>query len=298
MSEAGPVSPRGEPRGAGPAIASTLARTPPRRPGAATGLLRAAGDRVAPIGRFYSFCATSLWVMVSSIPRKRFPWPEFFNQAWFVASVCILPTVLIAIPFGLVIALEVGNVARQIGATSFIGAVDAVGILREAAPIVTALLLAGAGGSAICSDLGARAIKDEVDALRVMALDPIERWVAPRVLAGLVVAVFLNGIVAFTGIMAGYVFDVLALHGTPGSFLGSFSSFANIGDVFVSELKAGIFGTLAALVAAYKGLNAKKGAAGVGTAVNQSVVMTAILLFVVNVIISQVYYAIVPPRLV
>src|SRR5260370_10867090 len=125
---------------------------------------------LTPMGNFYTFCGQSLWRMVASIFRRTFPWPEFFNQAWFVASVCILPTVLIAIPFGLVIALEVGNVARQVGATSYVGAVDALGTLREAAPIVTALLLAGAGGSAICSDLGARTIKDEVDALRVMAL--------------------------------------------------------------------------------------------------------------------------------
>jgi phospholipid/cholesterol/gamma-HCH transport system permease protein len=252
---------------------------------------------LTPMGNFYTFCGQSLWRMVASIFRRSFPWPEFFNQAWFVASVCILPTVLIAIPFGLVIALEVGNVARQVGATSYVGAVDALGTLREAAPIVTALLLAGAGGSAICSDLGARTIKDEVDALRVMALDPLERWIAPRILAMTVVACLLNGVVAFTGIVSGYLFDVIALHGTPGSFLGSFSAFATGSDVLVSTIKAGTFGVLAALVASYKGLNCKKGAAGVGIAVNQSVVMTAILLFIVNVIISQVYFAISPPRL-
>jgi phospholipid/cholesterol/gamma-HCH transport system permease protein len=184
-----------------------------------------------------------------------------------------------------------------VGATSFIGAIDALGILREAAPIVTALLLSGAGGSAICADLGSRNIKDEIDALRVLGLSPVERLVAPRVLAGLVVAMLLNGIVAFTAVLSGYIFDVTVLHGTPGSFLGSFSTFAKLDDFVVSTLKAMIFGVIAVLIAAYKGLNCKKGAAGVGIAVNQSVVLTAIVLFIVNLVITEVYFAIVPPQI-
>jgi phospholipid/cholesterol/gamma-HCH transport system permease protein len=253
------------------------------------------------IGDLYVFAIRCFTIPIVRIARGKFAYREFtrefIEQAWFIASVCILPTILIAIPFGLIIALEVGNIARQVGATSYIGAVDALGTLREAAPIVTALLLAGAGGSAICADLGARTIKDEVEALKVMGLDPVERWIAPRVLAALVVAMLLNGIVAFVGIISGYVFFVNVLHGTPGTFLGSFSSFATPVDIVVSTVKAGIFGTLAAIVAAYKGMGVKRGAAGVGMAVNESVVLTGILLFAVNVIISQLYYALFPPRI-
>jgi phospholipid/cholesterol/gamma-HCH transport system permease protein len=249
------------------------------------------------LGGLYSLSVDSVVAMISAIVHRRFVWREFIGQAWFIASVCILPTVLIAIPFGIVISLQVGNVARQVGATSFIGAIDALGILREAAPIVTALLLSGAGGSAICADLGSRNIKDEIDALRVLGLSPVERLVAPRVLAGLVVAMLLNGIVAFTAVLSGYIFDVTVLHGTPGSFLGSFSTFAKLDDFVVSTLKAMIFGVIAVLIAAYKGLNCKKGAAGVGIAVNQSVVLTPIVLFIVNLVITEVYFAIVPPQI-
>jgi phospholipid/cholesterol/gamma-HCH transport system permease protein len=256
-----------------------------------------ARSALTPLGGLYSLSVDSVVAMVSCIVHRRFVWKEFIGQAWFIASVTILPTILIAIPFGIVISLQVGNIARQVGATSFIGAIDALGTLREAAPIVTALLLAGAGGSAICADLGARTIKDEIDALQVLGLSPVERIVAPRVLAGLVVAILLNGIVAFVAILSGYIFDVVVLHGTPGSFLGSFSTFAKIDDFAVSMIKAAIFGVIAVLIACYKGLNCKKGAAGVGAAVNQSVVLTAVVLFLVNLVITEMYFAIVPQQI-
>ena len=87
------------------------------------------------------------------------------------------------IPFGAVIALQLGNLTRQLGAQSFTGAASVLAVIREASPIVTALLIAGAGGSAICADLGARKIREEIDAMEVLGIDPIQRLVVPRVLA-------------------------------------------------------------------------------------------------------------------
>ena len=262
------------------------------------------GARVGASGAVNSFgdlCATfldSLTLTVRGIVRRTFPWREFVEQAWFLTSVSVLPAVLIAIPIALVIVLEVGGLADTIGATSFVGAVDAIATVREIAPITTALLLSGAGGSAICADLGARTIRDEIAALEVMGIDPIERLVAPRVLATVVVALLLNGLVAFAGIMSGYVADVTILHGTAGGFLNSFSTFAQGADIIESMLKAAIFGVIAAVVASYKGLGVKRGAAGVGEAVNQSVVITGVVLFLVNLVLTEIFLVIVPPRIV
>jgi phospholipid/cholesterol/gamma-HCH transport system permease protein len=231
-----------------------------------------------------------------ALVHRRFPWPEFFVQMWFLISVTFLPTLLISIPFGLVIVLEVGGLAQQIGATSIVGAVDSLGIVAQAAPVITAILLAGAGGSAICSDLGARTMRDEIDAMWVMAVDPIERLVAPRVLATILVSLLLNGIVAFAGIMAGYFCAVYILHTSAGGFLSSFSIFAQPTDFIQSELKAGIFGLLAAAVASHQGLRAKRGPAGIGEAVNRSVVITGVSLFVLNVVITQIFYVVTPQK--
>lgn len=262
------------------------------------------GVRVAALrttDAFGGLCAMTLdalWLSGRAVVRRRFPWREFVDQAWFLASVSILPALLIAVPIALVIVLEVGGLSDAIGATSFVGAVDAIGTVREIAPVTTALLLSGAGGSAICADLGARTIRDEIAALEVMGIDPVERLVAPRVLATVTVALLLNGMVAFTGILSGYIADVTVLGGTAGGFLNSFSAYAQPSDVIESMLKAAIFGVIAAVVASYNGLKVQRGPAGVGDAVNRSVVVTGVALFLVNLMITEIFLVLVPPRIV
>jgi phospholipid/cholesterol/gamma-HCH transport system permease protein len=241
-----------------------------------------------------------LFAMFLDVGRMTFKRPfqgrEFIQQTWFIASVTILPTMLVTIPFGAVIALQLGTLSRQIGAQSFTGAASVLAIIREASPIVVALLIAGAGGSAICADLGSRKIRDEIDAMEVLGISPIERLVVPRVFASMFVAVLLNGLVSVVGVIGGYTFNVLLQHGTPGAYISSFTALAQLADLWVGEFKALIFGALAALVASYKGLNPKGGPKGVGDAVNQSVIITFMLLFVVNFIVTTVYFQVVPQK--
>jgi phospholipid/cholesterol/gamma-HCH transport system permease protein len=234
--------------------------------------------------------------VVGTVPRRPFQGREFIQQAWFIASVTILPTALVSIPFGAVIALQIGSLTRQLGAQSFAGAASVLAVLREASPIVTALLIAGAGGSAICADLGARKIREEIDAMEVLGIDPVHRLVVPRVLASMVVAVLLNGLVSVVGISGGFFFNVILQHGTPGAYLASFTTLAQLPDLYAAELKALVFGGIAGIVASYKGLTAKGGPKGVGDAVNQSVVITFMLLFVANFVMTAVYFQVVPQR--
>ncbi|RAG86689.1 ABC transporter permease [Streptacidiphilus pinicola] len=234
--------------------------------------------------------------VLRTVPRRPFQAREFIQQAWFVASVTILPTALVSIPFGAVISLQIGSLTRQLGAQSFTGAASVLAVLREASPIVTALLIAGAGGSAICADLGARKIREEIDAMEVLGIDPVHRLVVPRVLATMAVSVLLNGLVSVVGVAGGYFFNVVLQHGTPGAYLASFTALAQLPDLYAAELKALVFGAIAAIVAAYKGLNARGGPKGVGDAVNQSVVITFMLLFVTNFVMTAVYFQIVPQK--
>jgi phospholipid/cholesterol/gamma-HCH transport system permease protein len=235
--------------------------------------------------------------VVRALPRRPFQGKEFVNQSWFIASVTILPTALVSIPFGAVIALQLGTLTRQIGAQSFTGAASVLAILREASPIVTALLIAGAGGSAICADLGSRKIREEIDALEVLGISPIQRLVVPRVLATMLVSVLLNGLVSVVGTVGGYFFNVVLQGGTPGAYLASFTAVAQLPDLWAGEVKALIFGLIAAVVASYKGLTAGGGPKGVGDAVNQSVVITFMLLFVTNFVLTAIYFQLVPAKL-
>ncbi len=227
----------------------------------------------------------------------RFPWKEFVSQAWFVVSVAVVPTLLVAVPFGVIISIQIGSLAQQVGATSFVGAANGLGVIRQGAPIVVALLLAGAVGSAICSDLGARTIREEIDALETMGISPVQRLVVPRVLATTLIGMLLCGVVAFAGVLTGFLFNVLAQGGTPGSYVSSFAAFAQPADLVLAEVKSAVFGVLVALVACYKGLTAKGGPKGVADAVNASVVLSVVLLFAVNVVITEIYATVVPQRL-
>ena len=161
--------------------------------------------------------------VVRLVFKRPFQGREFIEQAWFIASVTILPTALVAIPFGAVIALQLGTLTRQLGAQSFTGAASVLAVIREASPIVCALLIAGAGGSAICADLGSRKIRDEIDAMEVLGISPVQRLVVPRVLACMLVAAALNGLVSVVGVAGGYFFNVdpAGRHagGVPGELL-------------------------------------------------------------------------------
>ncbi|HEX4252493.1 MAG TPA: ABC transporter permease [Pseudonocardia sp.] len=248
-------------------------------------------------GRILVMSASSLRYLVTGLVRGEFQYKEFISQAWFVVGVAVIPTLLVAVPFGVIISIQIGSLAQQVGATSFIGAANGLGVIRQGAPIVVALLLAGAVGSAICSDLGARTIREEIDAMEVLGISPIQRLVVPRILATMLVGILLCGVVAFAGVLTGFLFNVLAQGGTPGSYIASFAAFAQPADLALAEVKSALFGVLVALVACYKGLNAKGGPKGVADAVNATVVLSVVLLFAVNVVITEIYAALVPQRL-
>ncbi|MDF9715383.1 ABC transporter permease [Nocardioides sp. ChNu-153] len=231
------------------------------------------------------------------IVQRKFSWQEALFQAWFMTKVSLLPTILVAIPFGVIVSVQIGGIANQIGAISFSGAVNGIGVLRQGAPLVTSLMIAGAVGSALCSDIGARTVREEVDALRVMGINPVNRLVAPRLFAAIVVALLLNVIVAVTAIGTGYFLNVGSGDVSSGTYLNSFISFAQPTDLVLAEFKAALFGFIATIVAAHKGLNAKGGPKGVADAVNQAVVLSFILLSIVNVAVTQAYVMLVPQRI-
>ena len=245
-----------------------------------------------PVGELFEFALEVFRAMV----RPPFYFREFTDQAWFVTRVSLLPAMAITIPFGAVLSLQIGSLFNQLGAKSFTGAVAVTGIVQQAAPVATVVIVAGAAGTAVAADLGSRKIREELDAMEVLGISVTERLVVPRVLAMAYVAVLLNAVATAVGVMGGYIFNVLVQGGSPGAYIQSFTTLAQLPDLWVGELKALVFGLIAGIVAAHQGVNAKGGPQGVGNGVNQSVVISFVLLFVVNAILTAVYYQIVPPK--
>jgi phospholipid/cholesterol/gamma-HCH transport system permease protein len=223
-------------------------------------------------------------------------WKEYLAQCWFIAKVTSIPVMLVSIPFGAVIALQVGSFNRQLGAESATGAAMVLAIVREAAPIAAALMIAGAGGSAMTADLGSRKIRDEIAAMEVMAVNPVHRLVTPRLWAATTVAIFLVSLCSVAGLAGGYVFNVVVQGVTPGAYFSGFTAHEQLPDLWSTLAKAAVFGFIAAMVACYKGLYAKGGPKGVGDAVNQAVVVTFILIFFANFVMTTLYFALVPQK--
>ena len=243
---------------------------------------------VRTLGGFYAFCLETLRLLV----LKRFQFREFVEQAWFITIVSLGPAILVSIPLCVIIIFEVNQLLVQIGAIDLAGAGAAVAVVREIGPMVSVLVVAGAGATAICADLGSRKIRDEIDAMITLGINPIHRLVVPRVAASVVVAVALNGVVSIVGLAGGYYFSVVLQGATPGLFVSNLTLLVGTADFVTSEVKAAVFGLLAGLTGCYLGLNAKGGPKGVGEAVNQTVVYAFMMLFAANSIITLVYFQI------
>ncbi|BDU08971.1 putative YrbE family protein [Nocardia cyriacigeorgica] len=271
------------------------------RPSAATAITDFWNDHpkraLETFGRQMSMGREVIVGLVLAIVRGRFHWREFVRQGAFMANVSAIPTMIVAIPVGVVVSLQVSLVIKQVGAESFVGAAVGIGVVKQGAPLVTSIMIAGAVGSAIAADLGSRTIREEIDAMRTMGVDPLQRLVGPRLLAAMLISTLLCGFVVFVGFAATYGFFVYADGGTPGSFLQAFVDFASSNDLLLAFFKSALFGALTAIIAGYHGLHARGGPAGVANAVNAAVVQSALVLFGVNVVISQIYNAVVPSQL-
>lgn len=232
--------------------------------------------------------------LIIDIVRWRFAFGEFVHQAAFMASTAMLPTMCVAIPIGVTLQIQFALLAGQVGATSLAGAASGLAVIKQGAPLVAALLMASAVGSAVCADLGSRTIREEVDALEVLGISAVRRLVVPRLAAAVVVSVALTGLVCFIGFLAGYLFNTFVQEGAPGSFVTTFASFATVGDLVLTLIKSVVFGAIVAIVACQKGLSTKGGPAGVANSVNATVVASILLLMITNVIFTQMYVLLFP----
>ncbi|MBB2989527.1 phospholipid/cholesterol/gamma-HCH transport system permease protein [Mycolicibacterium iranicum] len=224
----------------------------------------------------------------------RFQWQEFIRQGAFMAGTAVLPTVLVALPIGVTLSIQFALLAGQVGATSLAGAASGLAVIRQAASLTAAILMAAAVGSAITADLGSRTMREETDAMEVMGVSVVRRLVVPRFAAAIMVGVALTGVVCFVGFLASYLFNVYFQNGAPGSFVATFASFATTGDMVVALVKAVIFGAIVAVVSCQKGLSTEGGPTGVANSVNAAVVESILVLMVVNVAISQLYIMLFP----
>ena len=200
----------------------------------------------------------------------------------------LLPTILVALPFTVLVIFTLNVLLVEFGAADLSGAGAALGSVTQIGPLVTVLIVAGAGATAICADLGARTIRegDRRDGgLGHRSGAPVGGAARRRVVRGGPAAQR-----ASRRHRPRWRILLLRLRPArePGAYVSSLTLVTGLPEVIISEIKAGTFGLIAALVACYRGLTVSGGPKGVGTAVNETVVYAFMALFAVNVVLTAV----------
>lgn len=242
---------------------------------------------IATTGRGVALTVAVLRYAVIDTVRLRVPVGELLVQAWSLLTVTALPAILMAIPFGAMVSVVSSGIVNQVGASSLLGAASGVGVVRQGAPITAGLLMGGAAASAIASDFGARAIREELDALRTMGVDPVRRLVVPRFLALVGIAPILITMILASGMGASYILAVMVTDVTPGGFWQSFGLFAHHVDVWFTMAKSVVFAAIVAIISSLRGMEAVRGPRGVADAVNSSVVLNVVFVIITNLAITQ-----------
>jgi phospholipid/cholesterol/gamma-HCH transport system permease protein len=221
-----------------------------------------------------------------------FSWSaEFVTQVRFTIKICFIPMMLtaFALSFGPA-GIQASNFFALFGALDRLGSAYELIVLRLFAPMVVGIVLAGAAGTAICADLGARVVREEVDALSVLGIDPVKSLVVPRLLALMVAALLFDAFAVVAGLV-GLIVVSLQNGQSLGPVFATFFSNATPLELEASILKCGGYGAIIAIVCCYKGITLSGGPEAVGRAVNRAVVVCFLAIGFTDYVFTQLLLA-------
>jgi phospholipid/cholesterol/gamma-HCH transport system permease protein len=229
---------------------------------------------------------------VASAVRPPYPYGgELVAQFLFALRLCWFPLLVTMVCVGYAVpGMQAANFLVLFGALDRLGGLFVLASIRELGPTMTALVIAGAAGTGITADLGARKIREELDALQVLGVDPVKNLVVPRFLALMLLTGLLDVYALLAGILGGVVATIASGAGV-GPFFATFLTNASTTELWASVLKCTLFGAIVAIVSCYKGMTASGGAEGVGRAVNQAVVVTLLAVGAFNYVFTQTLLA-------
>jgi len=190
---------------------------------------------------------------------------------------------------GGVLALQTAYSLAAFGGKAFVGRVVALSLVRELGPVLTALMVGGRVGSGITAELGSMTVTEQVDALRSMAISPMRRLVAPRVLATTFMLPVLSALADFLGILGGLAIAVFQLNTTTQDYFSSIWSQLQISDIMSGLGKTVFFGLEISAIACFNGLRVEGGAAAVGIATTRTVVFASICILVSDFFLTRLF---------
>lgn len=245
-------------------------------------------ETVRAIGRFGGFAGRVAWRVVTP------PWEvgEAARHTWLITIRCVLPVVATVAPLGMVMALQGLLIFKLFGAQRLLSSLVSVAVFRELSPVMASALVAAQGGSAFAAELGAMRIKEELDATEVMGIDGLRVHVVPRVIAAIIATPILNIVGSLGGVVGGLAVATLVKGEPAGIYWANLWKLTGPGDIFGGLLKTITFGAVIGLVATYQGYYATGGAAGVGKAVNDTVVIAITSFIVANYFLTTALFGV------
>ena len=223
-------------------------------------------------------------------PRPPYDWRELFRQMVKV-GVNSMPVVLLTAMFtGMVLALQTFSVLRRFNAESFVGSLVALSMVRELSSVLSGLIVAGRAGSAMGAELGTMRVTEQIDALEVMATDPVHYLVVPRVWAATIMMPLLVIMADGVGIFGGYLVSVVLMGANPVSYMSNTYQFMDVPDVTAGLVKAAVFGFLFASIGCQQGFDTTGGAEGVGRATTSAVVLGSIAIIIADFFLSRLLF--------
>jgi phospholipid/cholesterol/gamma-HCH transport system permease protein len=239
---------------------------------------------IAGMGRMLILLITALlWAFVPPFRLRR-----VMRQIHFMGWRSLLVVVLTGAFTGMVLGLQGYYTLRKFGATAMLGPAVALSLIREIGPVLCALVVTGRAGSAMAAEIGIMRISDQIDALSVMALNPIKYLVSPNILAGLITLPLLTAIVNVVGIYGGYLVGVQLLGVGQGVYFGEMQNILSMYDIKIGFWKSLSFGLIISWICCYKGFYTRFGAEGVSQATTEAVVLSSVWILICDYLLTSV----------
>lgn len=237
-------------------------------------------------GRFTLFCVRT-FIALTTKPGSWGRWSILGSQLFFIGSKSVPVLALTGAFIGAILAIEGYDQFAAFGIENRLGAVVNISVIKQIGPVLAAVMLAGRAGCALAAELGSMRVTDQIDAMRVMAADPIRVLVAPRVAACVLMIPILTIASNLCGIGGGYVILVGIEGVSPAEYWRYTESFVNWFDVLNGLIKSVFFGLSIGVIACYKGFTCKPGAKGVGEATTSAFVSAFVAIIIINFVLAK-----------
>ncbi len=241
-----------------------------------------------PVATLQDFCVLSGRALKSIVQPPHY-WDDILMQMDILGVGSLTIVVLVSFASGLIITMQMARALQQYGATGQVGQIVAITLVRELGPLLTAIVVAGRNASGIASELGSMKVTEQIDAMRALGTDPIQKLVKPRVIAFAVMLPCLTIIADFVGMLGGFLIAHFTLNLTGMQYWTTAYQALEYNDIAQGLIKPFVFAFVISLVGCFYGMRTSGGTQGVGRATTEAVVMASVWVFFVTSIITRVF---------